>query len=218
MAAFSLLTRDRQSFAWANRVAAEHITVDAADLAWCAMRVRFSSAIIRHRLPGITLRVPIMCCRPADSAISGGLSVLDFVKLISVAELSRAGLKQIAPAFNVSPIAEGLQAHADSIRIKGAPMLEARAAVRNLPTYIRHLVDATAFVWISTKTRWAARRESWHDCSAMSGEEIARYPEREPMEAVVAGYFGIEPGRIAADQRRRRSDSFALRNFPGTRR
>jgi len=49
-----------------------------------------------------------------------GLSVLDFVKLISVQRLSRAGLKSIAPVVVSLADAEGLRAHADSIRTRVA--------------------------------------------------------------------------------------------------
>ena len=34
----------------------------------------------------------------------------------------------------------------------------------------------------------------------ITAEEIACYPEREPIGAVVADYLGIKPNRVAADQ------------------
>jgi histidinol dehydrogenase len=48
----------------------------------------------------------------------GGLSVLDFVKLITVQELSRKGLERIAPSIEYLAETEGLEAHAASIRIR----------------------------------------------------------------------------------------------------
>jgi histidinol dehydrogenase len=48
------------------------------------------------------------------------LSVLDFVKLITVQELSPRGLKTLAPVIDLLATTEGLQAHAESIRIRGA--------------------------------------------------------------------------------------------------
>jgi histidinol dehydrogenase len=48
----------------------------------------------------------------------GGLSVLDFVKLISVQRLSKSGLKSISPVVESLAYAEGLQAHAESIRMR----------------------------------------------------------------------------------------------------
>jgi histidinol dehydrogenase len=48
----------------------------------------------------------------------GGLSVLDFVKIISVQELTPPGLRSIAPAITTLAEAEGLSAHAASIRVR----------------------------------------------------------------------------------------------------
>ncbi|MGI9103531.1 MAG: histidinol dehydrogenase [Terriglobales bacterium] len=50
----------------------------------------------------------------------GGLSVMDFLKTISVQEVSRAGLKQIAPLVEILAGVEGLQAHAASVRTRCA--------------------------------------------------------------------------------------------------
>ncbi len=50
----------------------------------------------------------------------GGLSVTDFVKLITVQKLSSAGLRRIAPAIECLAEVEGLQAHAESIRVRCA--------------------------------------------------------------------------------------------------
>jgi histidinol dehydrogenase len=50
----------------------------------------------------------------------GGLSVLDFLKIISVQELTAAGLRSIAPAITTLAEAEGLSAHAESIRVRCA--------------------------------------------------------------------------------------------------
>ena len=48
----------------------------------------------------------------------GGLSVLDFVKLITVQELSPAALRRIAPVVTSLAAAEGLEAHAESVRVR----------------------------------------------------------------------------------------------------
>jgi len=48
----------------------------------------------------------------------GGLSVLDFVKLISVQKLSRPGLQRIGAAIELLATEEGLPAHAQSIRVR----------------------------------------------------------------------------------------------------
>jgi histidinol dehydrogenase len=48
----------------------------------------------------------------------GGLSVLDFVKIVSVQELDRRGLQRLAPAVSILARGEGLEAHARSVEIR----------------------------------------------------------------------------------------------------
>ena len=50
--------------------------------------------------------------------IRGGLSAADFVKIISVQELSREGLAKFAPAITTLARAEGLEAHARSVEVR----------------------------------------------------------------------------------------------------
>ena len=50
--------------------------------------------------------------------------------------------------------------------------------------------------WTSTRTRWPARRR----CAKCLGEsrrgDLTRYPEREPVEAVVAAHLGFAPEQV----------------------
>jgi histidinol dehydrogenase len=48
----------------------------------------------------------------------GGLSVADFVKCISVQEISRAGVKRLAPVVEEFARAEGLEAHARAVEVR----------------------------------------------------------------------------------------------------
>jgi histidinol dehydrogenase len=50
--------------------------------------------------------------------IRGGLSAADFVKVISVQQLTRDGLKRLAPAITTLARAEGLEAHARSVEVR----------------------------------------------------------------------------------------------------
>jgi histidinol dehydrogenase len=50
--------------------------------------------------------------------LRGGLSAADFVKIISVQELSREGLARLAPAIVTLARAEGLEAHARSVEAR----------------------------------------------------------------------------------------------------
>lgn len=103
-----------------NRLAPEHLTVDSpADLKW----VRNAGSVFvgdyapqsmgdyvsgpNHVLP--TGRV---------GRIRGGLSVMDFVKVITVQEYTRKGLRKIGPHAIALAEAEGLVAHAASVRVR----------------------------------------------------------------------------------------------------
>jgi histidinol dehydrogenase len=57
---------------------------------------------------------------PTDGAARyrGGLSAADFVRVMSVQRLTRAGLSRIAPAILALARAEGLEAHAESIEVR----------------------------------------------------------------------------------------------------
>ncbi|WP_260706917.1 histidinol dehydrogenase [Edaphobacter flagellatus] len=103
-----------------NRLAPEHLTVDsAADLDW----VQNAGSVFvgdyapqsmgdyvsgpNHVLP--TGRV---------GRIRGGLSVLDFVKIITVQEYTQKGLRKIGPHAIALATAEGLTGHAESVRVR----------------------------------------------------------------------------------------------------
>ena len=109
----------RQSFEWTNELAAEHLSVDAADV---GLVRNAGSVFLGHYSPqaaGDYASGPNHVLPTGGVArFRGGLSVLDFVKLISVQRLSQTGLKQIAPVVESLANAEGLLAHAESIRAR----------------------------------------------------------------------------------------------------
>jgi histidinol dehydrogenase len=109
----------RQSLEWANELAPEHLTVNAADVAFVR---NAGSVFIGNYSPqaaGDYASGPNHVLPTGGAArFRGGLGVLDFVKLISVQQLSRSGLKQIAPVVESLANAEGLRAHAESIRAR----------------------------------------------------------------------------------------------------
>jgi histidinol dehydrogenase len=109
----------QQSFEWTNEIASEHLTIDRADV---AMVRNAGSVFIGDYSPqaaGDYASGPNHVLPTGGAArFRGGLSVLDFVKLISVQNLSRSGLKQIAPSIEVLANTEGLEAHARSIRVR----------------------------------------------------------------------------------------------------
>jgi histidinol dehydrogenase len=105
-----------------NRIAPEHLTVDsAADLAWVrnagsVFIGRWSAQPLGDYVSGPNHTLPT----GGLARTRGGLSVLDFVKLVTVQEYSEAGVQQLGPAALQLAQAEGLTAHAEAIRTRGA--------------------------------------------------------------------------------------------------
>ena len=114
-----LATSSTQALDWTNLIAPEHLTTT------------------RERLPGIVSAGSIFLgdysaqaagdygsgpnhVLPTGGAarFRGGLSVTDFLKVMTVQELSRAGLRKIAPSILALAEAEGLRAHARSIELR----------------------------------------------------------------------------------------------------
>jgi len=108
-----------QSLEWANELAPEHITVDAADVPLIRNAGSIFVGDYSPQAAGDYASGPNHVLPTGGAArFRGGLSVLDFVKLISVQRLSRSGLRKIAPVVESLATAEGLRAHAQSIRTR----------------------------------------------------------------------------------------------------
>lgn len=110
-----------QALEFANRTAAEHITVSEEDLTHI---INAGSIFIGDYSPqaaGDYASGPNHVLPTGGVArFRGGLGVQDFVKTISVQQLSRDGLDRIASAVVTLAEAEGLKAHAESIRVRSA--------------------------------------------------------------------------------------------------
>src|SRR5580704_2899136 len=108
-----------QSREWVNALAPEHVTVDREDLpfirnAGSVFVGNYSAQAAGDYASGPNHVLPTS----GQARFRGGLSVLDFVKLITVQELSSGGLKRIATTVEVLAHSEGLDAHARSIRVR----------------------------------------------------------------------------------------------------
>jgi histidinol dehydrogenase len=108
-----------QALEFANRIAAEHITVNEEDLA----HIRNAGSIFvgdySPQAAGDYASGPNHVLPTGGVArFRGGLGVQDFVKTISVQQLSRDGLDRIGAAVIALAEAEGLKAHAESIRVR----------------------------------------------------------------------------------------------------
>jgi histidinol dehydrogenase len=108
-----------EAFDWANHIAPEHITIDKKDLPLVRNAGSVFIGDYSAQAAGDYASGPNHVLPTAGAArFRGGLSVMDFVKVISVQELSSKGLNRIAPTIIRLAETEGLQGHADSIRVR----------------------------------------------------------------------------------------------------
>lgn len=109
----------RQAREWANRLAPEHITIEPADLpsirnAASIFVGDYSAQAAGDYASGPNHVLPTS----AQARFRGGLSVLDFVKVVTVQQVSQPALRKLAPAIECLAGAECLPAHANSIRVR----------------------------------------------------------------------------------------------------
>jgi histidinol dehydrogenase len=115
-----LIASDRtQAMDWANRIAPEHITVSEEDVD----EVRNAGSIFigdySPQAAGDYVSGPNHVLPTGGTArFRGGLTVLDFIKVVTVQRLSPAGLRRVAPAITTLAETEGLAAHASSVRVR----------------------------------------------------------------------------------------------------
>jgi histidinol dehydrogenase len=106
-----------EAHAITNRLAPEHLTVDAAiDLDWIqnagsVFVGRWSSQPMGDYISGPNHTLPT----GGMARVRGGLSVNDFVKLITVQQYSEQGLRTLGPPAALMAEAEGLTGHAEAI-------------------------------------------------------------------------------------------------------
>jgi histidinol dehydrogenase len=107
---------------FANKVAPEHLSIPIVEKSlveklsetgsaflgpWSAQPIGDYASGTNHVLP-----------TSGWARARGGLSVLDFVKCSSTQEISRAGLKRLAPVVSAMARAEGLEAHARAVEVR----------------------------------------------------------------------------------------------------
>jgi histidinol dehydrogenase len=103
-----------------NRLAPEHLTVDTlADLNWVQNAGSvfvgpWSPQAMGDYVSGPNHVLPT----GRNGRIRGGLSVMDFLKVITVQQYTRKGLKALGPHAAALADAEGLTGHANSVRMR----------------------------------------------------------------------------------------------------
>jgi histidinol dehydrogenase len=109
-----------EAHAITNRIAPEHLTVDTtSDLQWVqnagsVFVGRWSAQPMGDYISGPNHTLPT----GGTARVRGGLSVNDFAKLITVQEYSQRGLRTLGQRAAFLADAEGLTAHAESIRTR----------------------------------------------------------------------------------------------------
>ena len=118
---FALVTKTaEEAHALTNRLAPEHLTVDSgADLRWVK---NAGSVFIGHHTPqsmGDYISGPNHVLPTGrNGRVRGGLSVLDFVKVITVQQYTLNALREVGPHTIALAEAEGLVGHAESVRVR----------------------------------------------------------------------------------------------------
>lgn len=103
-----------------NRLAPEHLTVDAkADLKWVKNAGSVFVGAYAPQSMGDYISGPNHVLPTGRvGRVRGGLSVMDFVKVITVQRYTRKGLWAMGPHAIALAEAEGLKGHADSVRVR----------------------------------------------------------------------------------------------------
>jgi histidinol dehydrogenase len=108
-----------QAFQWANRIAPEHITIERTHLSLVRNAGSVFIGSYSAQAAGDYASGPNHVLPTAGAArFRGGLNVMDFVKVISVQELSSSGLRKLSPTIIRLAETEGLRAHAESVRVR----------------------------------------------------------------------------------------------------
>jgi histidinol dehydrogenase len=108
-----------QAFQWANRIAPEHITIERTHLSLVRNAGSVFIGDYSAQAAGDYASGPNHVLPTAGAArFRGGLNVMDFVKVISVQELSSSGLRKLSPTIIRLAETEGLRAHAESVRVR----------------------------------------------------------------------------------------------------
>ncbi|MBZ5648785.1 MAG: histidinol dehydrogenase [Acidobacteriia bacterium] len=116
-----LASSRQQAMEWANRLAPEHITVSRENVPYVTSAGSIFVGDYSPQAAGDYASGPNHVLPTAGAArYRGGLSVFDFVKLITFQELTAQGMRRIAPVVVPLAEAEGLRAHAESIRVRCA--------------------------------------------------------------------------------------------------
>jgi len=117
-----ILTRSwSESVALANRMAPEHLVVDdektarAVESAGAIFVGAHTAQVAGDYAIGSNHVLPT----GGAARVRGGLHAADFVRVVSVQRVTAAGLRRLGPSVRTLALAEGLDAHAYSMTVRG---------------------------------------------------------------------------------------------------
>src|SRR5499427_2582763 len=79
---------------------------------------------------------------------------------------------------------------------RGAPMLRPRDSIRTLPTYRPPLAGREGLRLDFNENTVGCSPKVLARLRSLGPDDLARYPEREPVEAIVAAFLGISAGEL----------------------
>ena len=97
-------------------------------LGWLLFAVVWGLAILGIMFKSFAIAGPNHVLPTSGAArVRGGLAVTDYLKVISVQQLSPDALERLAPTITTLARAEGLEAHARSVEVRLSPGLRRSA-------------------------------------------------------------------------------------------
>jgi histidinol dehydrogenase len=115
-----VVSNEDEAVALANRIAPEHLVVDRESIARRTLTAGavfvgpYTAQAAGDYATGSNHVLPTS----GASRFRGGLSAADFVRVMAVQRVTRAGLGRLAPVILPLARAEGLEAHAESIEVR----------------------------------------------------------------------------------------------------
>jgi hypothetical protein len=210
IATASIVARSTKRAQITNRLAPEHLTVDAAsDLDWVenagsVFVGRWSAQPMGDYISGPNHTLPT----GGMARVRGGLSVNDFVKLITVQEYTAQGHARAWAESRAAGRGRRAHGHAEAIRTRlqkeEGPVTESvttipapRARVQAMKEYHPPLGSRDALRLDFNENTLACSPKVREVLARISAGALTRYPEREPVEAIVAAHLGLRPEQVA---------------------
>lgn len=140
-----------------------------------------------------------------------GLSLTDFLKRMTVQELTADGLRDLGPTAVTLAELEGLDAHANAVQVRLAQLPRAitRAMEREPPVNsilqlarpdILTLQPYQHAAWEPSLERLHANEMPWRADGDMTVSGLNRYPEPQPAKLIehLASIYGVAPANVLA--------------------